>query len=79
MHVINPSTWKVEAETEEVFLSSRQPVLHSELQDSRDYIEKPCVQKMYIYLMYNSISLCSDNIQNYLYSLRLCGLDYHLF
>jgi hypothetical protein len=41
-HAFNPSTW--EAETGR-FLSSSQPGLQSEFQDSQGYTEKPCLKK----------------------------------
>jgi hypothetical protein len=41
-HAFNPSTWQAEAGG---FLSSSQPGLQSEFQDSQGYTEKPCLQK----------------------------------
>jgi hypothetical protein len=41
-HAFNPSAWETEAGG---FLSSRQPGLQSELQDSQGYTEKPCLKK----------------------------------
>jgi hypothetical protein len=41
-HAFNPSTWEAEAGR---FLSSRQPGLQSEFQDSQGYTEKPCLEK----------------------------------
>jgi hypothetical protein len=41
-HAFNPSTWEAEAGG---FLSSRQPGLQSEFQDSQGYTEKPCLGK----------------------------------
>jgi hypothetical protein len=41
-HAFNPSTRKAEAGG---FLSSRQPGLQSEFQESQGYIEKPCLEK----------------------------------
>ena len=41
-HAFNPSIWETEAGR---FLSSRQPGLQSEFQDSQDYTEKPCLKK----------------------------------
>jgi hypothetical protein len=38
----NTSTWEAEAGK---FLSSRQPGLQSEFQDSQGYTEKPCLRK----------------------------------
>jgi hypothetical protein len=38
----NPSTWETEAGG---FLSSGQPGLQSEFQDSQGYTEKPCLEK----------------------------------
>jgi hypothetical protein len=42
VHAFNPSTWKAEAGG---FLSSSQPGLQSEFQDSEGYTEKPCLEK----------------------------------
>ena len=42
MHAFNPSTQEAEAGG---FLSREQPGLQSELQDSRGYTEKPCLEK----------------------------------
>jgi hypothetical protein len=41
-HAFNPSTWEAEADR---FLSSRQPLLQSEFQDSQGYTEKPYLKK----------------------------------
>jgi hypothetical protein len=41
-HAFNPSTWEAEAGR---FLSSSQPGLQSEFQDSQGYTEKPCLEK----------------------------------
>jgi hypothetical protein len=41
-HAFNPSTWEAEAGG---FLSSGQPGLQSEFQDSQSYTEKPCLEK----------------------------------
>jgi hypothetical protein len=41
-HAFNPSTREAEAGG---FLSSRQPGLQSEFQDSQGYTEKPCLEK----------------------------------
>jgi hypothetical protein len=41
-HTFNPSTQEAEAGG---FLSSRQPGLQSEFQDSQGYTEKPCLKK----------------------------------
>jgi hypothetical protein len=41
-HAFNPSTWEAEAGR---FLSSSQPGLQSEFQDSQGYTEKPCLKK----------------------------------
>ena len=41
-HAFNPSTWQAEAGG---FLSSSQPGLQSEFQDSQGYTEKPCLKK----------------------------------
>ena len=41
-HTFNPSTWEAEAGG---FLSSSQPGLQSEFQDSQCYTEKPCLKK----------------------------------
>jgi hypothetical protein len=41
-HTFNPSTREAEAGG---FLSSRQPGLQSEFQDSQGYTEKPCLKK----------------------------------
>ena len=40
VHACNPSTWEAEAGG---LLSSGQPGLQSEFQDSQGYIEKPCI------------------------------------
>jgi hypothetical protein len=40
-HTFNPSTWEAEASE---FLSSSQPGLQSEIQDSQGYPEKPCLE-----------------------------------
>jgi hypothetical protein len=42
VHAFNPSTREAEAGR---FLSSSQPGLQSELQDSQGYTEKPCLEK----------------------------------
>jgi hypothetical protein len=42
VHAFNPSTWEAEAGGS---LSSRQPGLQSEFQDSQGYTEKPCLKK----------------------------------
>jgi hypothetical protein len=42
VHAFDPSTWEAEADR---FLSSRQPGLQSEFQDSQGYTEKPCLKK----------------------------------
>jgi hypothetical protein len=41
-HAFNPSTWEAEAGK---FLSSSQPVLQNEFQDSQGYTEKLCLKK----------------------------------
>jgi hypothetical protein len=41
-HTFNPSTQEAEAGR---FLSSTQPGLQSEFQDSQDYTEKPCLKQ----------------------------------
>ena len=41
-HAFNPCTWEAEAGG---FLSSSQPGLQSEFQDSKGYTEKPCLKK----------------------------------
>jgi hypothetical protein len=42
VHAFNPSIWEAEAGG---FLSSSQPGLQSEFQDSQGYTEKPCLEK----------------------------------
>jgi hypothetical protein len=42
VHAFNPSTWEAEAGG---FLSSGQPSLESEFQDSQGYTEKPCLEE----------------------------------
>jgi hypothetical protein len=42
VHAFNPNTQEAEAGG---FLSSRQPGLQSEFQDSQGYTEKPCLEK----------------------------------
>jgi hypothetical protein len=41
-HTFNPSTWEAEAGG---FLSSSQPGLQGEFQDSQGYTKKPCLEK----------------------------------
>jgi hypothetical protein len=42
VHAFNPSTWEAEAGR---LLSSGQPGIQSEFQNSQGYTEKPCLKK----------------------------------
>jgi hypothetical protein len=54
-HACNPSTGEAEARG---FLSSGQPGLQSEFQDSQGYTEKPCLRKKNQKTLANKKSLC---------------------